>query len=75
MSLDIRRRALLFGCLLALACGRGSAEPQQKLERLRFGFIGTGELQPVGAEGLAFKRVAQGLAQRDFEIAGWLASE
>lgn len=55
MLLDIRRRALLFGCLLVLGCGRGEAEPHHKLEPLRFGFIGTGEAQPVGAEGLAFK--------------------
>lgn len=43
--------------LSLLACSRGTeSHPQAAaLEALRFGFIGTGEVQPVGAEGFAFK--------------------
>src|ERR1041384_7147026 len=43
--------------LSLLACSRGAdhKEAGPALEPLRFGFIGTGEVQPVGAEGFAFK--------------------
>jgi sulfonate transport system substrate-binding protein len=53
------RRALCFAVLTLLACGRGGGQPTPEapaLEPLRFGFIGTGEVQPVGAEGFGFKQ-------------------
>lgn len=47
-------RAIVVALFL-LACDRGAEKAPTRLT-LRLGFIGTGEVQPVGAEGFAFKR-------------------
>lgn len=52
------RRALLVLSLLFAACDQGGARdgsPTPTLAPLRFGYIGTGEALPVGAEGFAYK--------------------
>jgi len=49
----------MCGALLALSCGRGAGDAKGKttdLLPLRFGFIGTGEVRPVGAEGFGFEQ-------------------
>jgi sulfonate transport system substrate-binding protein len=52
------RRSLVVFALLLLGCSRAGAEPERAapLEPLRFGYIGTAEASPVGAEGFAFKQ-------------------
>jgi len=52
------RRALLGAAVLVLSCARRSDPAETKdaqLQPLRFGFIGTGEVHPVGAEGFGFE--------------------
>ena len=57
---DVGFLLLGAGCSLAIDCSRaeGQATPSKaaELESLRVGFIGTGEHQPVAAEGWAYKR-------------------
>jgi sulfonate transport system substrate-binding protein len=58
MILPVRRRQLLLAGLLS-ACARRRSEPAAEpgsVSPLRFGFIGTGEPLPVGAEGFAHHR-------------------
>lgn len=64
MTSALSRRECLALPLLALApaCAREKAAAKSEALTLRFGFIGTGELQPVGAEGFSFARGALGTA-------------
>lgn len=65
------RRALCVGGLSLFGCGRAGPPPPRDapaLEPLRFGFIGTGEVQPVGPEGFGFR---YGSLARELERLGF----